>query len=225
LGQLEGTEKKKFHNATIAEKATPCPLPCPFSTLHCYLSIIPDPDGSGRSMQMIGNKTLSDLSLFRASTNAAVSRLTLNKVGINNLRDSPKRMNELLPEEIQVENPTGHSGRATMISAAVNSGCDATIVSKASKHKDPSMLQRYFHPDVKAMQSPALAVASSFKMQSPEEKEAPSTSTTPADEEYEEYQEWKRQRLAKPVPSTATPTGSSLSTASGKMITINLNLN
>ena len=45
--------------------------------------------------------------------------------------------------ELQVENPTGHSGRKTFYSVAVNNNVSALVVAQATKRKDPKTLMGY----------------------------------------------------------------------------------
>ena len=53
---------------------------------------------------------------------------------------------------------TGHSGRRTLISAAVNSGVDTSVVALASKHRDPRSLLGYIEPNVNTTLSAAMAI-------------------------------------------------------------------
>ena len=74
------------------------------------------------------------------------------------LRSAPARVNDSLPDDMKVLKPTGHSGRASFVSGAINAGISAEVVSKVSKHKDPKSLKRYHHPDTMSLLSPALAI-------------------------------------------------------------------
>lgn len=56
-----------------------------------------------------------------------------------------KGLNNRLPKHLRIDCPTGHSGRHTFISNAINDGVAPEIVAKASKHKDANSLQRYYH--------------------------------------------------------------------------------
>jgi hypothetical protein len=48
-------------------------------------------------------------------------------------------------------------------------GVSATLVSKASKHKDPTKLKRYYRSDVPALETPALAIIDTVKKPPTEE--------------------------------------------------------
>ena len=57
-------------------------------------------------------------------------------LGINGIRCAFTVLNMLLPEPLEGDKITGHFGKKTLVTAAVNSGIDATVVALASKHKD-----------------------------------------------------------------------------------------
>ena len=55
--------------------------------------------------------------------------------------------------------PTGHSGRHTLSSVAMNEGhCDAVSVSKTTKHKDLKILRNYVHATDNVLMSAGLSV-------------------------------------------------------------------
>ena len=59
------------------------------------------------------------------------------------MREQIGKCNLHIPSELQVENPTGHSGRKTFCSVAVNNNVSALVVAQATKHKDPKILMEY----------------------------------------------------------------------------------
>ena len=65
---------------------------------------------------------------------------TSRPLGENSMREQIGKCNLRIPLELQVENPTGHSGRKTFCSVAVNNNVSALVVAQATKHKD---LMRY----------------------------------------------------------------------------------
>ena len=81
-------------------------------------------------------------------------------LGINLLRDIPKRVNDKLTG-MKVIKATGHSGRRNFATAAIDAGVSDSIVSQSSKHKDMRMLQTYHKPSVKSLLSSGLAIGGS----------------------------------------------------------------
>jgi hypothetical protein len=69
-----------------------------------------------------------------------------------------KYVNGRLPKNLQIDRPTGHSGRHTFISNAINSGVAPEVVAKASKHKDVNCVQKYFHETTSTKLLPALSL-------------------------------------------------------------------
>ena len=59
---------------------------------------------------------------------------------------------------MQIDRPTGHSGRHTFNSNALNSGVDAQVVAKASKHKDVNCVQKYYRETTASKLLPALCI-------------------------------------------------------------------
>ena len=56
-------------------------------------------------------------------------------LGINGIRNALNVLNMLLPEPLLGDKITGHSpGRKTLVTAAVNSGIDATVLALTSEH-------------------------------------------------------------------------------------------
>lgn len=82
----------------------------------------------------------------------------MTPLGINSLYAISKTINSRLPKQYQIERPTGHSGRHTFISNAINSGVDPETVAKASKHKDVNCVQKYYHPSNNQKMMPAMSI-------------------------------------------------------------------
>ncbi len=81
-----------------------------------------------------------------------------------------KRVNARLPNDLQIDRPTGHSGRHTFVTNSVNSGVDVQNVALASKHKSMA-IQRYITPEDNAILVPAMAMARALPTLLREEEE------------------------------------------------------
>ena len=88
-------------------------------------------------------------SLFRALTSKGMVRtLTCNPLGIHSSRDLTKLVNERLPVHLQFFNPTGHSGRVTLSSIAMNNNVGSVEVAANTKHRDPKSLLGYIRKKI-----------------------------------------------------------------------------
>ena len=88
-------------------------------------------------------------SLFRALTSKGTVRtLTCNSLGIHSIRDLTKLVNERLPVHLQFFNPTGHSGRVTLSSIAMNNNVGSNEVAAATKYQDPKSLLGYIRKKI-----------------------------------------------------------------------------
>ena len=82
----------------------PCIAPCPYHIISLFLRECPS-----------SNANYPNPSLFRALTAKGINRtLTCNPLGISSIRDLTRLVNIRLPLELQIKNPTGHSGRVTL---------------------------------------------------------------------------------------------------------------
>jgi len=98
-------------------------------------------------------------SLFRALTSKGMVRtLTCNPLGIHSSRDLTKLVNERLPVHLQFFNPTGHSGRVTLSSIAMNNNVGSVEVAANTKHRDPKSLLGY-----NSLEAAALGVSYAVK--------------------------------------------------------------
>jgi hypothetical protein len=66
---------------------------------------------------------------MRAITNGGMPKFILGAYGEHSMRLIPKQWNDILPESYRVDKPTGHSGRTTGVSLAMNNGGDSQRVS------------------------------------------------------------------------------------------------
>jgi hypothetical protein len=135
---------------------------CPYSFIKDYYDICPDNTGVSKSLAVSQGLAKEDVMFMRAKTTQGLDRRFLETpLGINSLRDIPKRVNDKLPEGMKVIKATGHSGRRTFVTAAIDAGVSDSIVSQSSKHKDMRMLQTYHKPSVKSLLSSGLAIGGS----------------------------------------------------------------
>eukprot|EP01040_Poterioochromonas_malhamensis_P010433 gene10433-11350_t len=163
MERLDSAGKRSF---TLKLKTNPrhqCPFSdCGFNVTQEYLSLCPSPFGEeGRDLRFIRSRT----------TQGAVGFILAN-MGEHKLKEIIPRLNKLLPKELQLEKATGHTGRHTAASIAVNSGVDSSIIAKVTHHKDPRALSVYQHQDDKVRLSTALAISKSIKKKVESDEEA-----------------------------------------------------
>jgi len=66
---------------------------------------------------------------------------------VNEVKKVAGRLNDRLPAHLQLKNATGHTGRRTFASVAMNSeGGDALATAIATGHRDPKSLMTYVTP-------------------------------------------------------------------------------
>jgi len=105
----------------------PCITSCPYNVINISLRECPPP-----------NEKFPQPSLFRALTSKGSNRtLTCNPLGIHSIRELTRLVNERLPIHLQLTYATGHSGRVTLSSIAMNNNVGSVEVGAATKHKDP----------------------------------------------------------------------------------------
>eukprot|EP01034_Spumella_vulgaris_P030509 gene30509-37740_t len=127
-----------------------------------YMAIIPDPLGRGQEAIRLTNPDAAGatLKLMRARTTHAPRVFIRANLGIGKLREIMQRINQKLPESMQMDNIRGHTGRRTFVSTAINAGVDSQVVAQASHHKDVNSLKKYFVPDAFASSRASVACAS-----------------------------------------------------------------
>ena len=89
--------------------------------------------------------------------------LTCNSLGIHSIRDFTRLVNERLPAHLQLFKPTGHSGRVTLSSIAMNNNVGSVEVAAATKHRDPKSLLGYIRKDDSSLGAAALGVSNAVK--------------------------------------------------------------
>jgi len=154
-----GVAKKNFKRGLqVSAGLCECLLGCPFGLMRSYIRLLPDPQGSERERERVGDPGIQALALFRAVKTLGLYEFTKSPLGVNTLRGCIQKVNARLPKEFQISKCTGHSGRMTMVTTSVNEGVDPTIVALASKHRDPSTLKGYIKPNTSTMMSAARAI-------------------------------------------------------------------
>jgi len=80
-------------------------------------------------------------------------------IGINTLRKCFGRVNEKLPEHLQVQKPTGHSGRKSFATNGMKAtDGDSVAVALATHHREPRSLLGYIQPDLQTMAGAAVKI-------------------------------------------------------------------
>lgn len=106
--QMSGKSKGSFIRTCVADTGglkAPCDIDtCPYRFVQEYLKLIQFP---------FGNPESGELRFLRALSNGSNPRYLSSNYGENTMRDIPKMWNNLLPDDLKVSRPTGHSGRTT----------------------------------------------------------------------------------------------------------------
>ena len=127
LVDLEKGAKQRFARQLSINPLVQCIAPCPYYFIDKFLRECP-----------VSNLKLEVPKLFRALTPKGLNRtLTCFPLGIGKIRDLNRLVNERLPTELQLTNPSGHSGRVSLSSIAINNNVGSIEVAAATKHKDP----------------------------------------------------------------------------------------
>jgi len=115
---LEGKYKAAFTRLCSSDPTgmnSPCVCAtCPCTYLVDYINVIPEISGNHR--------------LLRALSNGSDPKFLISPYGESSLREIPKLWNNILPEDLKVLKPTGHSGRTFGVSIALNNGGDSCKV-------------------------------------------------------------------------------------------------
>mmetsp|Transcript_17828 Transcript_17828/g.16094 ORF Transcript_17828/g.16094 Transcript_17828/m.16094 type:complete len:456 (-) Transcript_17828:10-1377(-) len=161
LQLLTGRERNDFIRKLISNNLCNCVRPCPFNAVRTYINLCPDPTGSQRVLERQLDPTLSNVKLMRTKQLlGSEPKFLLTPMGESTIRKIPDRINGYLPHNLQQEKLTGHSGRTSLITHALNEGVPDTIVAKTSKHKDVNQLKRYHQSNVSSLLAPSLALVS-----------------------------------------------------------------
>lgn len=161
--RMNASEKRSFTLRLKSNPNLPCDsVDCPYGAIRDYLALCPHPFG-------VEGK---DLRFMRSRVTRGELGFTQGNMGEHTMQGIANRMNDLLPEHLKIEKATGHSGRHTGTSIAVNSGVDSSVIAKVSHHKDPRALAIYQKQDEAVRLSTALAIGSSSGRKEEEEEVA-----------------------------------------------------
>jgi hypothetical protein len=154
---MDEDEEKVFKKTCKARPRTPCPADCPYASFIQYQDAKPsflEANSKGKVVEA------GEMAYGRMlSARGEVRSFTTYKLGIKEMRRCIVRVNARLPEEHQLAKPTGHAGRTTLVTVAVNEGgVDPTTVALASKHRDPKSCAGYIRPDETILMAAALGV-------------------------------------------------------------------
>ena len=109
---LEGQHKASFIRLCSADQTgmnLPCVCAtCPYKYLVDYINVIPETSENRR--------------LLRALSNGSYPKFLISPYEESSSREIPELCNNILPEDLKVSKPTGHSGRKTGVSIAMNNG-------------------------------------------------------------------------------------------------------
>ena len=145
--------KQRFARQLKANDLVPCISTCPYNVITLFLREYPPP-----------NLKYPNPSLFRALTSKGDNRtLTCNPLGIHSIRDLTILVNARLPIHLQLTHASGHSGRVTLSSIAMNNKLGSVEVAAATKHKDPKSLLGYIRKDDGSLGAAALGVSNAVK--------------------------------------------------------------
>jgi hypothetical protein len=135
-----------------------CPTACPSAVICEYQQEKPA-KAVGSKGPVIAPENLSFARALSARGDGSHRVMTAGKVGINELRAMPQRLNLLLPVELRTKKATkGHSGRHGLCSNAINAGVPAEQVALTSKHKNLMQLMGYVRPNASAMCAAGLGI-------------------------------------------------------------------
>lgn len=147
---LSGPAKRKFLSQLQTNIRCPCAVQtCPYGIVNDYLRKSSDAFDSGGK----------GLRFMRSKTTRGEVKFTLQPMDLHTLAKIIPSLNDLLPDHLKCgRKVTGHSGRHTAASIAVNAGVDSVTVAKTTKHKDPKMLSKYVLEDENKKLSTAKAI-------------------------------------------------------------------
>ncbi len=172
---LESIERKAFQKKVKVDVNHQCVVPCPYGVICDYMAQLPDVSGALREADIAaGIPLLESLRFMRAQATLGDRRyltgplgefclilklrpsVIIFQTGINPLGAIPATVNARLPEDFRVSSATGHTGRRTYATTAMNNGEDAVVVAKTTNHRDVNVLKSYVDVDQVTKMSPAL---------------------------------------------------------------------
>ncbi|KAJ1394749.1 hypothetical protein B484DRAFT_407796 [Ochromonadaceae sp. CCMP2298] len=154
---MDTEETANFVQRCKSNTKHPCLDVCPYQVVINYQTAKPTSlDASSKGKHVAPGEIFYGRML---SARGKTRSLTTYKLGIKEMRKCVVRVNERLSEEHQLAKPTGHAGRATLVTVAVNEGgVDPTLVAQASKHRNPKTCMGYIRPDEGTLMAAAIGV-------------------------------------------------------------------
>ena len=142
---LDEMRKAAFAIEMQGNMECPCipNIGCPYGILLNYLAHVPDPKGIERDNEISRNiksptgKTLLPLMFFRAvdtSRDESTKKFTLGPIGINKMKECFTYCNNRLPRELQISDPTGHTGRVSFMNNAKRGGASEMSICASTHH-------------------------------------------------------------------------------------------
>jgi len=154
LVNMEKAEKAAFVRSLKKDPLCQCVEACPFGVLTSYLAACP------KASPTSNISLWPELHFARALTAHGHPRtLTCGNLGINEIYKAPERVNQRLPEVLRLTHATGHTGRNTFATLAMNNGADQVTTAAATKHKNPKTLLGYARGDKGLLMGAAMHVA------------------------------------------------------------------
>jgi hypothetical protein len=133
LQSINGKEKTNFIRNLISNPLCVCVRPCPFRSVRSYINLCPDPTGAGRVLARQNEPTLLDLKFMRTKHLLGNEpKFLQTPMGESTMRRIPERVNSYLPEKYRQEKLTGHSGRKSLITHAIDANVSDTVLAKVN---------------------------------------------------------------------------------------------
>ncbi|KAJ1393854.1 hypothetical protein B484DRAFT_408063 [Ochromonadaceae sp. CCMP2298] len=154
---MDVEETAAFAKQCKGAPKTRCPDLCPYQIVMDYQAAKPTALVASSKGAVVA---LGEMAFGRAvAARGEVRNLTTYKLGMKEMRKCVNRVDARLPEDNHIARPTGHSGRTTLVTVAVNEGgVDPTLVAQASKHRDPKTCMSYIRPDETTLVAAAIGV-------------------------------------------------------------------
>lgn len=157
IGLEDVSERAAFVRVLKKNPKCSCIDKCPYKILSDYLRACPTESSTSPLA------AAPSLRFMRALTSRGNRTLTCNPLGINEVRLCAGRVNDRLPPDVKISHITGHSGRHTLGSIAMNSNAGEVLTAAATKHKDPKTLTGYVAKQPAVLMGAALHVGAAVK--------------------------------------------------------------
>jgi hypothetical protein len=158
LESLRKEESAVFRKQLKTDPDAECCTICPYDAVSKYRDMVPDPTGEMREAFRRNSPSQPSLSFFRSRATLGMRQFLTTPLGINKIKGAFARVNARLDPLLAVERPSGHTGRHSFVSGAINGGVSCEVVAKASKHRCAEALMKYNHPKDNQKVTPAIAI-------------------------------------------------------------------